>query len=150
MSSQVKSNDHGNQKKKWQKATIILIPNQPPPPLQPRNSKFAKSKSKKQIYLNNVNEQNVAANTPLKLPRSKPEYAASAPKAERSFAEPDSPVKISRSARKASSSNSGGPLWDRNVSGRSEESVSKEPEVFEDRRRPRLKKTQEEKENSRR
>ncbi|XP_058786276.1 kinesin-like protein KIN-4C [Vicia villosa] len=148
--TQVKSNDHGNQKKKWQKATIILIPDQPPPPLQPRNSKFAKSKSKKQIYMNNVNQQNVAANTPLKLPRSKPEYAASAPKAERSFAEPDSPVKISRSARKASSSNGGGPLWDRNASGKSEESVSKEPEVFEDRRRPRQKKTQEEKENSRR
>ncbi|CAI8599148.1 unnamed protein product [Vicia faba] len=146
--TQVKSNDHGIQKKKWQRATIILIPDQPPPPIQPRNSQV--SKSKKQIYMNNVNEQNIAANTPLKLPRSKPEYAASAPKAERCFVEPDSPLKISRSARKASSSNGGGPLWDRNASGKSDESVSKEPEVFEDRRRPRQKKTQEEKENSRR
>ncbi|CAK8568183.1 unnamed protein product [Lathyrus sativus] len=148
--TQVKSNAHGNQKKKWQKATIILIPDQSPPPLQPQKSKVTKFKSKKQIYINNVNEQNDAANTPLKLPRSKPEYAASAPKAERSFVEPDSPKKISRSTRKASPSNGGGPLWDRNVSGKSDESVSKEPEVFEDRRRPRQKKTQEEKENSRR
>lgn len=132
-----------------QKATIILVPNLPPPSLQSENSNVPKPK-KQFNNNNNTNEPNVAFKIPPKLPRSKPEYAASAPKAECNFVDPDSPVKIPRTVRKASSSNGGVPFWDRNAAGKSDESVSKEPEVCVDRRRPRQKRTQEEKENNRR
>lgn len=83
------------------------------------------------------------------MPSSRPENAASAPRAEASFVDPDSPVKIPRAVRRPAS-NSGVPLWDRNAAGKSDESVSKEPEGFEDRRKLRQKRTQEEKENNRR
>lgn len=84
------------------------------------------------------------------MPTSKPEYAASVPKAERNFVEADSPVKIPRVMRRATSSNGSVPFWDRNAAGKSDESVSKEPGNFEDRRKPRQKRTQDEKENNRR
>ncbi|XP_073224385.1 kinesin-like protein KIN-4C isoform X2 [Cicer arietinum] len=144
--TQVKSNAHGNQKKKLRKSTIILVPSLPPPSLQSENSKV--SKLKKQI--SNIHEQNVTMNIPQKMPTSKPEYAASVPKAERNFVEADSPVKIPRVMRRATSSNGSVPFWDRNAAGKSDESVSKEPGNFEDRRKPRQKRTQDEKENNRR
>lgn len=91
-------------------------------------------------------------NIPHKLPSSKPENAASAPKAEGNFVDPDSPLKLPRAMRKAAPSNGGVPLWDRNA-GKSDESVNnnKEPEVVEARRSPlRQKRTLGEKENNRR
>jgi hypothetical protein len=116
--------------------------------LQSENSNVPKPK--KQINNNGDNEPNAVVKIQTKLPTSKPEYAASAPKAERNFVDPDSPVKKPRHVRRGSSSNIGVPLFDRNATGKSDESVSKEPENFEDRRRPRQKRTQEEKENNRR
>ncbi|WJX34931.1 Kinesin-like protein KIN-4C [Trifolium repens] len=145
---QVKSNVNGNQKKKLHKATIILVPDLSQPSLQSENSNVPKPK--KQINNNGDNEPNAVVKIQPKLPTSKPEYAASAPKAERNFVDPDSPVKKPRHVRRGSSSNIGVPLFDRNATGKSDESVSKEPENFEDRRRPRQKRTQEEKENNRR
>lgn len=149
--SQVKSNARGNQKKKLRKSTIILVPDRPPSS-QPENPKVPNN-PKKQNTNNNINENetNVAVNIPQKIRSTKPENAASAPKAEGNFVDPpDSPRKMPRAVRRSTSSNGGVPLWDRNA-GKSGESVSKEPEIFEARGPLRHKKTtQEEKENNRR
>lgn len=137
------------QRKKLRKSTIILV-SDPPPSSQPEisNVRIPKKQNITKIY-----ETNIAANScrPQRKPPSRPENAACAPRAEANFVDPDSPVKRPSAARRAGSSNTGVPLWDRNA-GKSDESVSKEPENIEARTRTpqRQKRTQEEKENSRR
>ncbi|KAK7282893.1 hypothetical protein RIF29_12000 [Crotalaria pallida] len=157
----VKSNaPKGNQKKKLQKATVLLVPADPPPSSQPEN--FAVPNPKKQnISTNireannsnstNIREANIFVNIPHKKPPSRPENAASAPKAEGNFMDPDSPLKLRAMRKAAAASNSGLPFWDRNA-GKSDESVNnhKEPEVVETRSPLRHKRTMGEKENKRR
>ncbi|KAJ1424769.1 P-loop containing nucleoside triphosphate hydrolase [Sesbania bispinosa] len=143
--TQVKPNAlNGNQRKKLRKSTIILVPD-PPPSSQPEDSKVPSTNKKF-----NISETNLTVNIPQKISSSKPENAASAPKAEGSFVDPDSPLKKARALRRATSSNGSVPFWDRNAGSKSNESVSKESETLEARRPLRQKRTQEEKENNRR
>ncbi|KAK7351230.1 hypothetical protein VNO77_10526 [Canavalia gladiata] len=145
--TEVKSNaQNGNQRKKLRKSTIILVSN-PPPSLQQENS-VAPNLNPRTEY-NNISEANVAVKKTQKRRSSKSDSAASAPRAEGNFVDPEIPLKIPRAGRRASSSNGGVPLWDRNA-GKSDESVSKEPGVFERRSPLRPKRTLDEKENNRR
>jgi len=83
-----------------------------------------------------------------KRSKSRPENAASAPRAEGNFVDPDEPLKMPGAFRRAASSNSSGvPFWNRNAAGNNN---SDEPEVFETRNPLRQKRTLDEKENNRR
>lgn len=152
---QAKSNaPRVNQRKKLRKSTIILV-SDPPPSSQPENSEVPKSKKQNEAvsatFHHNIGEAKVlAVNIPPRLPSSRPDNAASAPKAEGSSLDPDnSPLKV-RAARKAASSNGGVPLWDRNAAKLDEPVNKKEPEVVPSRSPLRPKRIPEEKENNRR
>ncbi|TKY74442.1 Kinesin protein FRA1 [Spatholobus suberectus] len=144
--AQVKTNaKNGNQRKKLRKSTVILVTD-PPPSSQPENFEVPNLNLNLRKENNTISETNVAVNKPThKRSKSRPENAASAPRAEGNIVDPNVPLKLPRAGRRAASSNGGVPLWDRNA-GKSDESVSKEPEVFETRR----KRTLDEKENNRR
>ncbi|KAG5034478.1 Kinesin-like protein KIN-4C [Glycine soja] len=148
--TQAKSNaKNGNPKKKT--ATVIIVPN-PPPSSQAENTEVPipihnrKFKFRKE---NNNSETSVAVNKPRhKRSKSRPENAASAPRAEGNFVDPDEPLKMPGAFRRAASSNSSGvPFWNRNAAGNNN---SDEPEVFETRNPLRQKRTLDEKENNRR
>lgn len=138
---QAKSNaPKPNHRKKWRKSTIQLVSDPPPPP-QSENSEVPIKQN------NNTSEENARLNSRPNIPSSRPENAAVAPKVEGGFMEETdiSTLKIPRAMRKAASSNSGVPLWDRNA-GKPEESVTKkEPDV--DTRSPVRQKRTMEKEN---
>ncbi|XP_052726740.1 kinesin-like protein KIN-4C [Vigna angularis] len=150
--TQMKSNaKNHNPKKKLTKSTVIIVPyleaSSQPENLEiqvPRlNLKHKKESS-------NTSEANVAVNKdkdrPHRRSKSRPENAASVPRAEGNFVEPDVPVNTRRSARRSSSSNTNGvPLWDRNAASKSDE-----PQVFETRTPVRYKRTLDEKENNNR
>jgi len=137
-----------NPKKKLPTSTVIIVPCLPPSSepenleVQVPNNKF---KFRKEI--NNTGEANVAANKDKQAHRrskSRPENAASAPRAEGNFVEQDVPLKTRRTGRRAASSHSNSaPLWDRNAASKSDE-----PEVFETRNAVRYKRTLDEKENN--
>ncbi|KAL9330001.1 hypothetical protein ACSQ67_005004 [Phaseolus vulgaris] len=147
--TQIKSNAmNDNPKKKLPTSTVIIVPCLPPSSepenleVQVPNNKF---KFRKEI--NNTGEANVAANKDKQAHRrskSRPENAASAPRAEGNFVEQDVPLKTRRTGRRAASSHSNSaPLWDRNAASKSDE-----PEVFETRNAVRYKRTLDEKENN--
>lgn len=156
---QVKSNaKNDNPKKKT--ATVIIVPNPPPSsqaensevPIPIHNLKFSFRKEKfnfRKENNNNTNETSVAVNKPRhKRSKSRPENAASAPRAEGNFVDPDAPLKMPRAVRREASSNSSGvPFWDRNAAAGNK---SDEPEVFETRNPLRHKRSLDEKENNRR
>ncbi|KAE9609086.1 hypothetical protein Lal_00020245 [Lupinus albus] len=147
----VKSNaPNGTQKKKLQKATILLIP-YPPPSSQSEYSTDPNPNKQNDGNNDNIRDTNIVVNRPLKMPSSRPENAASAPKAEGNFMEPVSPLKLRAMRKAAGPSNSGVPLWDKNAS-KSGESVNNrnEPEGLETRGPLRPKRTMGEKENKRR
>lgn len=137
---------NGNQSKKTE--TIMLVPVLPPSS-QPENFEGPNPNIRKRI--NAISETNVAVNKPIhRRSKSRPENAASAPRAEGNAVDPDDvPLKKTRGFRRQSSSNSGGPFWDRNA-GKSDESDSKEPEAFQTRSPLRQKRTLDEKENNNR
>ncbi|KAG5045439.1 hypothetical protein JHK82_014828 [Glycine max] len=157
--TQVKSNaKNDNPKKKT--ATVIIVPNPPPSsqaensevPIPIHNLKFSFRKEKfnfRKENNNNTNETSVAVNKPRhKRSKSRPENAASAPRAEGNFVDPDAPLKMPRAVRREASSNSSGvPFWDRNAAAGNK---SDEPEVFETRNPLRHKRSLDEKENNRR
>ncbi|KAL1310182.1 kinesin-like protein KIN-4C isoform X1 [Arachis ipaensis] len=102
----------GNQRKKLPKPTTIVV-SDPSSSLQPENS--GPPKSKKQID-DIFDSKTLTLNIPPRLPSSKPEHAASAPRVEGNALDPDnSPLKIRAARRAASSSDSDVPLWDRNA-----------------------------------
>ncbi|KAL2339996.1 hypothetical protein Fmac_007936 [Flemingia macrophylla] len=150
--TQVKSNTNsGNQRKKSRTSTVIIVPDRPPVSSEPQNFEVPNLKPRKE---NNTIfcETSVIGNKPThKRSKSRPENAASAPKAEGNCVEPDVPLKAAAMTfRRAASSNSSSvPFWDRNA-GKSDQSVSKEPEAFETRSPLRKKRTLDEKENNRR
>jgi len=135
-------------KKKLTTATIILVPD-PPPSRQPENLEVQvpNHNFKLRKETNNTSEANVAVNKERPAHRrskSRPENAASAPRAEGNFVEQDVPMKIQRTVRRTTSSNSNSvPLWDRNAASKSDES-----QVFETRSPVRYKRTLDEKENN--
>ncbi|XP_019417763.1 PREDICTED: kinesin-like protein KIN-4C isoform X3 [Lupinus angustifolius] len=147
----VKSNaPKGTQKKKLQKATILLVPHQPPSS-QPEYSLDPNLNKQNDGNNDNIRDTNIVMNMPLKMPSSRPENAASAPKAEGNFKEPVSPLKLRAMRKAAGPSNSGMPFWDKNAS-KSGESVNNrnESEGLETRSPLRPKRTMGEKENKRR
>ncbi|CAJ1974022.1 unnamed protein product [Sphenostylis stenocarpa] len=147
---QIKPNDkNDNPKKKLTTCTVIIVPDLPPSQPENMEVQVPKLKFKLRKENNNTSESNAAANKdrlPHRRSKSRPENAATAPRAEGNFVEPDVPVKIRKTGRRSSSSNSHGvPLWDRNAAGKSDE-----PEAFETRSAVRYKRTLDEKENSNR
>ncbi|KAF7817032.1 kinesin-like protein KIN-4C [Senna tora] len=126
-----------NQRKKWQKSTILLVSDPPPSP-QSENFQVPRKQN------NSTGEANASVNSRPKLSLSRPENAATAPKAESNFLETDESLKTPRGMRKAASSNGGVPLWDRNA-GKPKESVPKESDA--DTRGPVRQKRKLEKEN---
>ncbi|XP_029126715.1 kinesin-like protein KIN-4C [Cajanus cajan] len=149
--TQVKSNtNNGNERKKSRTSTVIIVPDRLPPSPQPQNFEVPNLNPRKE---NNtiINETNASVNKPThKRSKSRPENAACVPRAEGNFLDPDVHLKAaSRTFRRAASSNSSVPFWDRNA-GKSDQSVSKEPEAFETRSSLRKKRTLDEKENNRR
>ncbi|KAI4337597.1 hypothetical protein L6164_015993 [Bauhinia variegata] len=138
---QAKSNaPKPNHRKKWQKSTIMLV-SDPPPPSQPENSEVPRTQD------NTTSEANIPVKLPQIMPSSKPENAAVSPKAENFTYDPeDIPLKLPRVMRKAASSKAGIPFWDRN-SGKPDESLVKKESDVDTRSPVRRKRSFEEKEN---
>ncbi|KAI4337598.1 hypothetical protein L6164_015993 [Bauhinia variegata] len=129
-----------NHRKKWQKSTIMLV-SDPPPPSQPENSEVPRTQD------NTTSEANIPVKLPQIMPSSKPENAAVSPKAENFTYDPeDIPLKLPRVMRKAASSKAGIPFWDRN-SGKPDESLVKKESDVDTRSPVRRKRSFEEKEN---
>ncbi|XP_050213415.1 kinesin-like protein KIN-4C [Mercurialis annua] len=132
----VKSNAaKGNQRKKWRKSTVQLIPVAPPSSTQ----QPVKAE-------NNAGEADII---PLRLPRAMLSAASNSVKPENNGATEASnvPLKLPRSMQSAASSNSSALLRERNADQSSNDVVNKENVVLPLRSPARPPKTSEEKEN---
>ena len=109
------------QKKKWRRSTILLVTD-PLPHSQLENSDVHSKQT------SSTTEADVSIELPPNLPSTRPENAASAPRAENAVYDADIPLKVPRAMRRSASSNGGVPLWDRNA-GKIEDPVTKEPEA---------------------
>ncbi|XP_027927136.1 kinesin-like protein KIN-4C [Vigna unguiculata] len=149
--TQMKSNaKNENPKRKLPTSTVIIVPYLQPENLEVEEEVVPRRNLKQKKESNSRSEANVGVNKDRashRRSKSRPENAASVPRAEGNFVEPDvATVKSRRSARRSSTSNTHGvPLWDRNASTNSDQS-----HVFETRTPVRYKRTLDQKENNNR
>jgi len=139
-----------NPKRKLPTSTVIIVPYLQPENLEVEEEVVPRRNLKQKKESNSRSEANVGVNKDRashRRSKSRPENAASVPRAEGNFVEPDvATVKSRRSARRSSTSNTHGvPLWDRNASTNSDQS-----HVFETRTPVRYKRTLDQKENNNR